>query len=370
MKKLLLIALAGICLAAVSCQKNDIILQAGSPLHVKDAENITKFFEAHARRQESFTIDAATGGTITTSKGTKVIFPSNMFKTPTGKTVAGSVTVKVLDVFETEDMILNNKPTITTAGEQLISYGEIKVDAMQDGNALLLNTESHSPAQVIFPVGTQQSRNGAAHRDADNTRQIPLWIGIEPEKETRNISGHDHENREITVAQTFYTYPGISWESLKGMGAATATQTSFFLDSLGTWRNCDVLVKDERAKTTVLCYLGDYFNNETTTNYAGTEPSAVYFKLKNENTLIKLYNVILNPVAGRQGFLSYQNSMPIGAQGSFLAISALNGRFYAQVKAVTIGSPESGKNYFGIHFNLTEVTEQQLLALINDMKNR
>ncbi|MCC6290038.1 MAG: hypothetical protein IT249_19330 [Chitinophagaceae bacterium] len=363
MKKLLFVAAAGVFILATSCKKNDSNQQTDQFSNVKDAEKITQFFEDHARKQESFTIDVATGGTITTSKGTKVKFPANIFKTSAGAAVTGSVTVKVLDVFEAGDMILNHKPTITTSGEQLISFGEIRVDAEQGGNALLLNATDNNRVQVIFPIGGGQ-------RAGQNIKEIPLWNGVEPEVSTYDVSGYNHENQSTTVSQSHYIYPGISWQSLSGYGSATTEETSFFLDNLGTWRNCDILVNDPRTKTTVLCYLGDFFNNETSTNYSGIEPSSVYFKLKNENTLIKLYNVILNPVAGKQGFLSYQNTMPIGGEGSFLAISTLNGKFYAQVKDVTIASPESGKNYFGINFNLTEVTEAELVTLINDMKNK
>lgn len=360
MKKLLFVSVAGLFMFASSCKKNDnqITIQSSN---AKDAEKITAFFETNARKQESFTVDVAAGGTVTTSKGTKIKFPVNIFKTKSGALVTGSVTVKVLDVFEVNDMILNNKPTVTTSGEQLISFGEIRVDAEQGGNALVLVANDTARVQVVFPIGAG---------DRQNRKEIPLWLGIEPEEITQNVSGHNHENQTTTVAKTFYTYPGISWESIPGFGVATPTQTTFYLDSLGTWRNCDILVNDPRPKTTVLCYLGDFFNNETSSNYTGIEPTSVYFKLKNENTLVKLYDVILNPIAGKQGFLSYQNTMPIGGEGSFLAISTLNGKFYAQVKDVTIGSPESGKNYFGIDFSLTEVTEAQLLAIINDIKNK
>lgn len=362
MKKLLFVAVAGLFILSSSCKKNDnqITIQSSN---LKDSEKITQFFETHARKQESFTVDVAAGGTITTSKGTKVKFPANVFKTQAGALITGSVTVKVLDVFEATDMILNNKPTITTAGEQLISFGEIRVDAEQDGNQLLLVRNDTARVQVVFPIG-------AGQRQGQNMKEIPLWDGIEPEETTQNVSGHNHENQSTTVSKTFYTYPGISWESMPGFGIADVSTTSFFLDSLGTWRNCDILVNDPRAKTTVLCYLGDFFNNETSSNYSGVEPSSVYFKLKNENTLIKLYDVILNPIAGKEGFLSYQNTMPIGAEGSFLAISTIDGKFYAQVKDVTIGTPQSGKNYFGIDFNLEEVSESALINLINNMKNK
>ncbi|MBX3239936.1 MAG: hypothetical protein KIT80_21815 [Chitinophagaceae bacterium] len=357
MKKLFVFP-AAILILAASCKKDNAPAEQFS--NQRDAEKMTAFFEKYAGKQESFSVEVSTGGTITTSKGTKIIFPGGAFATPAGGAVTGSVTVKVTDVFEVTDMILNNKPTLTVSGEQLISFGEIRVDAEQDGQPLAL-ARNNNGVQVVFPIGA-----GAGQGEL---KEIPLWDGIEPETGIQEISGHNHENQVTTTTQTYYTYPGITWEQIASAATASATETSFRLDSLGTWRNCDILVGDPRPKTTVLCYLGEHFNNQTGTNYSGTEPSSVYFKLKNENTLIKLYNIILNPVAGKEGFLSYQNSFPIGAEGSFLAISAKDDKFYAQIKDITI-NPVSGNNYFGIQFEMQEVSESQLIGLINDMKNK
>ena len=119
-------------------------------------------------------------------------------------------------------------------------------------------------------------------------------------------------------------------DQIAGFGVASPATTIFPLDALGQWRNCDALYNDPRPKTTVLGYFGDKFNTETGNNYTGSDPTMLFFKTKNTNTLIKLYNVIFTPAPGKEGLLSYQNSIPIGQEGTLLALSAKNGKFYAR----------------------------------------
>lgn len=143
----------------------------------------------------------------------------------------------------------------------------------------------------------------------------------------------------------------------------------FKLDSLFKWRNCDVLYGATSTKTTVMGYLGKAFNSDTKDNYMGEDPSMLYFKPKGINSIVKLYNIILDAPEAFQGFHSYQNSIPVGMEGTFLAMSSKKGKFYAETKTVTIANPGSA-TYVPISFNLQEVSSNQLLSLINDMKSK
>jgi hypothetical protein len=96
----------------------------------------------------------------------------------------------------------------------------------------------------------------------------------------------------------------------------------------------------------------------------------LFFKKAGTNTLINYSTMILNPAAGKEGFLSYQNSMPIGTSGTFLAISAKEGKFYAEMKDVTFVTPAAGKDFISYSFSLSEVSETQLLNLINQMSTK
>jgi hypothetical protein len=327
----------------------------------KDGKKLTEFFEKYQRSTETFTVDAATGGVITTSKGSKLTIPAGAFKKLNGTLVtSGNVKVKVLDIFKPSDMLLNNKPTITTGGAMLESFGEIRVDATINDTALALNDK---PIMVVMPVG-----NGAAGQQ----REIPMWNGIEPDQIQEYVmNGHNHLNQPTTVTQQVFMATTLQWEQINGLGAATPTQSTFPIDALGQWRNCDALYNDPRPKTTVLGYFGNGFNPESNENVNSyMKPSMLFFKTKTTNTLIRFTVSILNAAPGKDGFLSYQNSIPIGQEGTFLAITSKDDKFYAEMKDVTIGTPAAGTTFFGVDFNMTEVSESGLLNLINQLNTK
>lgn len=358
MKKTFL-SIAVIALTATlftSCKKNDSAF-IGTAVDRASTQVMDAFFAKHAPKDELFNLDATTGGTITFSSGTKITFPPNAFKTAGGTVVSGNVTIRGRDILKASDMILADKPTITDTGSMLESFGEIIVKAEQNNNQLVLNAPK--PPNVVVPIG------GGAN---GQQREVPMWAGDSMVSYT--TTGHNHENISVSVTTQVGVRKGISWNQIPGFGVASPTTTYFPLSTLGQWVNCDALYNDPRPKTTVLGYFGDKFNTETGNNYSSTDPSTLFFKTKGTNTLIKLYNVIFAPIAGKEGLLSYQNSIPIGQEGTFLALSAKNGKLYAEMRDVTIPAPASGKTYAGFTFNLSEVTESQLLSLINQMSTK
>ena len=356
MKQLLLSALAiAVTITFTACKKEEkktFVLP-----HILEAKMVS-FFNANAPRYESFTIDASTGGTLTTTKGTKINFPAGIFKKANGQIVSGNVTVEVKDILSASDMLLGNRPTEAN-GQMLVSYGEMTVKASQNGEALQLKNDS---ARVQVPLAPKPA-NG------QQIREVPMWSGDSLVAYT--INGHDHENTSVTLTQTGYVPRGINWNQNGNIATNNNNgTTSFALDSLGVWRNCDALMGDPRPKTTVLGYFSNYWNPATSSSYMGAEPSMLFFKVKQQNSMVKLYNKIINAPVGKEGLLSYQSSFPIGLEGTFLAISIKDGKFYAQMQDVTIGAPASGKTYFPVTFALSEVTESGLLALIQQLNTK
>ncbi|WP_114790333.1 hypothetical protein U0035_13690 [Niabella yanshanensis] len=353
MKKTFLpLALVTIILLVLgSCKKNESPVFPG-PDDQASAGMMQAFFDKYAPKTETFSLDASAGGTITLKSGTKITFPANAFVKPDGSPVAGSVRVSAKDILKASDMILANKPTVTSSGEMLESFGEIIVNASRNDTALRINPAVlQRPPTVMVPVGTAMGAK----------REAPMWEGDTTVSYTNN--GFDHENQPTSVTVQYSVSKGIDWNQIPGWGAVSGGTTVFPLDALGQWRNCDALYNDPNPKTTVLGYFGDKFNGQTGTG--GQTPSMLFFKKAGTNTLINYSVMILNPAAGKEGFLSYQNSMPIGTSGTFLAMSAKNGKFYAELKDVTFGAPVSGKDFISYSFSLSEVSETQLLNLIN-----
>jgi len=354
MKKISIsVALIASVMLFSSCEKNKEVRNPYEPTSLKG------LFAQHGPKFESFIIDASAGGSLTTSKGTKITFPANAFVDKNNQPVSGDVRVHVKDIMQPSDMILGDKPTIDQKGNFLRSFGELIVKAEQDGRELDLNDAG---AEVVVPLG--------ARENAQQGNGIPIWHG-----DTTIVTttyGYNHENQPTTVSTPVNAPVGVIWQDLGTVGISNpaGTQTSFVLDALGDWRNCDALINTGGTRTTVLGYFTNHFASSTGSNYMGEEPSMLFFKQRGSNTLIKLYNVILNAPEGKQGLHSYQQSFTVGTEGTFLAMTAQDGKYYAQMLDTTIPAPAAGKDYVGYDFVLQEVSETELISLINLMNSK
>src|SRR5690606_4963737 len=142
-----------------------------------------EFFEKYAPQSETFTLDASAGGTLTLSSGTTITFPANAFVKPDGSPVSGNVSVSAKDILTAGDMILANKPTITSSGEMLESFGEIIVQASKNDTVLRMSPAvQQRPATVTVPVGLADG----------SKREAPMWEGDTTISYTNN--GYNHEN--------------------------------------------------------------------------------------------------------------------------------------------------------------------------------
>jgi hypothetical protein len=318
-----------------------------------DGQALYKLLQSAGPKFEFFTIDGQGGGVVKTSQGSIYRFSPQTFNTQSGGPVTGPVTIAIKEIFKPSNMIFAYRPT-ATGGGQLTSYGEFFVRAIQAGQDLVLAPDSAVKVQVPAKRPAQQEG-------------VPMWGG----DTTTLISttGYNDFNQFITVPTAASSNPGVNWNPAPGFALFDGTNgtLNFPLDSLATWRNCDALSNLPGPKTTVLGFFTNFYNPATSTSYTGEEPSMLFFKPAGVTTLVKLYNVILNPsVPQHQGLLSYQNSLPIGQAGAFLAITALNGQFYAQKLTTTIPTPSSG-GFASINFNLVPVTPAALISLIQSM---
>lgn len=346
-----------------SCNKEQVIIDpvfsTDSVAMREGAATMKAFFDKHRPQNERFSIDAAAGGTLTTSNGTRITIAPNALRL-NGNPVSGTVNIWVRDILRPDQMLLADKPSVATSGRMLECYGQIMVQAEQGGQELQLppNAAMTRSMNVAMPIGTGSS---------GTQKNIPLWSG--DTSVTITAQGYNHENAPTTVSAQYTFKKGMEWREMPGFAIANDSANYFNLDSLGAWRNVDALYNETTPRTTVLCFLGDKYN-PLSGNVTAQDPSMVFFKAKNTNLLVKLYTTILNPAAGREGFLSYQNSMPVGQEGTFLVISSLGNKLYAEMRDVTIPSPAAGKTYVGYDFNLTEVSEGQLQNLIQQLNSK
>ncbi len=320
---------------------------------------IQAFFETYRTQKEHFSLDAAVGGVVTTRNGTRITLAPDALRR-NGAPVSGPVNLWIHDVLYVSNMLLADKPTTTADGRMLECYGQIFAVAEQGGQALELMPDAAANGlfRVSFPLGVPQGQGS-----------IPVWTGDTAQSTT--TSGYNSDNGPATAGTPVALQRGVVWSQMPGAFAdANTLSSTFSLDSLGVWRCAGAPYSDTRPRTTVLGYLGDKYNTRTGTAPVAYEPSMLFFKTRTTNTLVKYYQFFLNPDVNRGGFLSFQGGVPVGQEGTFLAISALGDKLYAESRDVAIAAPPSGKNYTGINFKLVEVTGPQLLAMIQQLNKK
>lgn len=354
--------LALLLLSACSKQaKNDQPLSSNTNLAAAaapdpDGSKIHQFLQANGPAYESYTVTLQDKATFTTRGGRRYTISRNSLVRPDGSPASGVITFTVKEITTAAAMIFADRPTATNTGAPLESFGEFFVAANQGGTPLRLRRDSAIAVQAPAKL---------------NDQRIPMWNG--DTSITITTSGYNYINQLVTLTSTVSANKGVDWSPVTNPASAyalfdgTTSTLNFRLDSLIKWTNCDRLMSLPNPKTTVLAYFNSNYNPATGTSFTGEEPTMLYFKPTGVNSIIKFYNTIFTPPAGYEGFLSYQNAIPVGQSGTFLAISSINGQFYAEQKTVTIPAPAAGNNYTTISFNPVPVTPTALVALINSM---
>ena len=327
------------------------------PTIYNNLKKMADFIEINETKFQVFTFDASKGANIISKNGTRFNIPPYAFVNNSGTPVFGNVSISIKEILSVSDMILSSKPTLTNDGKLLESYGEFFVKAQQNNQNLRLRVDSGQVAAAIKII--------LKNRNKQET-QIPLWEGDTTISITKN--GYNHENVSIIKTTNFPLPKGVDWKQLLAKSAfSDMDSVRFELPELFKWINCDAIANLSATKTTVLCYFENVFNDEITASYQGKESSMCFFKPEGKNTVVKLYNMIIDAPKGKEGFLSYQNSMPVGVKGDFFVMSIKDEKFYCQLKTIIIAAPDIGKNYTSYSFQLKEVTELELLNTIKSL---
>ena len=357
---LILVLFIAVCTVVSSCHKDPEPQYGYAPKDPSAYNNLKKiedFIKKNETKFQVFTIDATKDVMITSQNGIKYNIPAYAFETSSGMPATGNITISIKEILDPADMILSNKPTLASNGNILVSSGEFLVKAQQNNQNLRMRLDSGQIQRAIKIAMKNQSKNIA---------DIPLWDG--DTSLTFTQSGYNSENIMITKSTNIPLPKGVSWDQLFGKNAVADPDTvRFVLPDIFTWVNCDWLYSYPGVKTTVLCYFENEFNNETATNSKGTEANMCFFRPENSNSVIKFFGKIFDAPKGKEGFVSYQNMMPVGVKGTFLAITVKDEKFYCESKVVTIEAPAAGKTYFPVSFQLKEVTETELLNTIKSM---
>ncbi|WP_435263955.1 hypothetical protein [Tenacibaculum sp. nBUS_03] len=262
--------------------------------------SIAEFFEENGVKPQVFTIQADEGGTIVGEEGTEITFPENAFKKSDGTIVNGEVTIKINEIFKASEMILSDKPTnaLSMLGEEtfLLSEGETAVFAEQGGETLSL-----APSKKY-------------------SVKVPSDGGDDPDM--RSFNGiFDNGGNLVWNAATDRAAAG-------GFGMKFVAPGSYLYDVFRIgWTNCDKFYSFPGTKTTNYVNLNESPNLDETVVY-------VVMKENNLPAVVKFTKTYAN------GVKSYNNSLPVGLELSFIAITIKDNQQYLAIEDKVVAVDE------------------------------
>jgi hypothetical protein len=242
----------------------------------------------------TFTVDAATGGTLELDGHAKIVFAPAAFITSGGAPVSGPVRVNVLVVLDVATMVLANKTSIgdNSGTRQLLkSGGELKITADQDNVEVGIVPNS---ATVMLPGSDPDTdmRTCYSTRTASYTGDL-VWT---------------------TTADTAYVVPD---SILEAFGEGDWFYYTFTINALG-WVGCGTFQPGETA----------YFN-------VATPPVINY-----ENAYVWVALPALNTVVRRSALVSgtyhHFDDLPIGQSAVIVSLAEVNGSYFSSFTNITI----------------------------------
>jgi hypothetical protein len=268
MKKILFISATFILLtvAFMACKKSKDEVVTQPP--VDDAAALADFFDRNVVPSQTFIVDNATGGTVTTTSGAKITFPPTVWtKNPRSANIAavGPVTVEWKECVSKTDFVLSNKGTASndlplesggtwmikaTQGTEVLNINAaipVKVNLVRDplvtGAMLLFNANPAAnknggainwgvPRQVdILPLTTPFSNflcnlDSVGWGNADRFLSAPLYAA------NTKIVGSKGE--DLTKFSAMYVYKGrkIVWP-MGGRSAGAVTDSHVAKNQIG-----------------------------------------------------------------------------------------------------------------------------------------
>jgi hypothetical protein len=260
-------------LVLLSCKKNDTV----APVD----DSFDSFVTANTDALQTFTIDAATGGTITGKRGTKITFPPNAFANPDNSITSGNVEVTFKEALRKKDWILQGLST-TTQTEMLVSGGMLDIAAKRivDGAEL-----KPSPAMLVPTPSLVNVIKVEVPRLSERPDTLRLFVPAN--------QAAPSPNPPTAWAASYYPF-------------GNGSNSYVFQLPQFRWVNCDGLANQPGVKTTIKV-------TPDLTGVAGATGVQVMLVYRNISTVITL------PPSG--SFMqSYPNSIPVGSTADVVCI--------------------------------------------------
>ena len=272
-------------------------------------KTVSDFHVKHRKVQQVFTVNAASSGIISSSKGAKLYLPPNGFITPDGRTVTGNIQVSVKEIYTPMEMIFNNMPT-TSNGRLLESGGEFQILVSQNSTDLKL-----APGNFI--------RIGIPNTGV-NLQGMQVFNGVpDTSGEVNWVVNSRPGNFVVGDSVLFSNY-------------------NLFSDDVN-WINVDKFINDPTVVFTV--YPGNFPSGDSTN---------VFVHLTGRNTVVKMNWV--------QGLSYFKSDMLLAVPSTIVGISTRNGQLFASVTSVNIQGGSS------VTMNFLPYTEQQLKDRLSKLR--
>lgn len=261
-------------LILLSCKKTD------TAVPVVD-DSYATFAAANTDALQTFTVDAATGGTITAKRGTKITFPPNAFANPDNSITTGNVLVTVKEALLKKQWILEGLST-TTQTDMLVSGGMIDILAKRiiDGAEL-----KPAPAMLIPTPSMVNVIKVEVPRFPERPDTLRLFIPANQAAPSGN--------------------PPSSWAASYYPFGNGSNSYVFQLPQF-RWTNCDGIANQPGVKTTIKV-------TPDLTGVTGATGVQVMLVYRNISTV-----VTLRPFATYME--SYPSSIPIGSTADVVCI--------------------------------------------------
>jgi hypothetical protein len=302
------------------CKKNETP-QPSTNTSVPNTDNYSSmadFFVKNGAQMQTYTINGANGGSFTTPQGTVVTIPADAFYNSLSQIVTGPVTINFKDIYKKSDMLLSNVTTNTTTGVILQSGGEFFIKATSAGSPLTLA----NPLTITQPLnGLPADANMKAYVKGPDTAGAP----------TIDTTGWAAANYRANVIATYESYV----YTLTQLPAPSAQ---------GTWCNSDHPSYFAAYPQAILTA------HSVDTGFKYMAKTFIFFSGINAGLSCEDYTNMDDP---------YFPNVPIGIQGTLIAINVKYGKVYSSFTTITLSANQT------VNYSLTETTTAAFQAALN-----
>ena len=280
--------------------------------------SMVDFYNKNGAKLQTYQINASTGGSFTSPKGTVVTIPANCFVDASDNNVSGTVTIQFKDIYSKSDMLLSDIGTTFFDGAPMVSGGEFFINALLGDSALQIDAGKF--------IAIEQPFNNGAVKDLD----MEAMILNDPRDTIQgggNIEGWSiSPGNSLLYTATSYVFNLYAFSGTNGAG---------------TWCNSDNPY-----------YFQAYTNTTLTVNAVAGYTLDVFLVFKNVNSMVHVYSDGTN--------YPYAYS-PVGLECTVVVLAVKDDKLYSSFTPVTITSNLT------INPSLTETTTDAFKTVLNSL---